>query len=349
MEKTLREIAEIVGGMIEGDADTIIKGTAGIEEAKQGDITFIANPKYIKHIESTQASAVVCSPEVSADSKVLLKVENPYLAYAKIIHLLHPPMKESGKIDERAAIGENVRLGKNVTIYPFVFMGDGCVVEDGVTVYPHCFIGKNVTIRKNTLIHPNVTVSEGSVIGKRVIIHSGTVIGSDGFGFAKDGPQYYKIPQLGIVQIDDDVEIGAGNTIDRAVMGRTWIKRGVKTDNLVHVAHNVTVGEDTVLVAQVGISGSTKIGNRVILAGQSSTVGHITIGDDVIVGARGGISKDVSSGQVVSGAPHMPHRIWLKATRTFEKLPEMRRAIRVLEKKIKDLECIMKSLEGGNE
>jgi len=348
MKKTVKEISQIVGGRVEGDGDTVIQGVAGIEQAGEGDITFVSNPKYVKYIESTKASAIVCSPDVSAASKTLLKVDNPYLAYAKILRHLYPPLKESGQMDERARVGENVQLGNNVTLYPFVFIGDGCVIEDGVTVYPHCFIGNNARVGEDTFIHPNVTVREGCVIGRRVIIHSGSVIGSDGFGFAKDGAQYYKIPQVGIVQIDDDVEIGAGNTIDRATTGRTWIKRGVKTDNLVHIAHNVTIGEDSVTVAQVGISGSTEIGNRVTMAGQAATIGHVKVGDDVIVGARGGVSSDVPSGQVVSGAPHMPHKVWLRASRCFPKLPEMRKTISALEKKISDLETEIKRLQGGN-
>ncbi len=338
MEKSVKEIAEFVGGSITGDPSTVIKGVAGIEDAEKGDITFVSNPKYIQYIKETRASAVVCSPEVNSDSRILIKVKNPYLAYAKIIRFLNPALDEPCTVDERSKVGSNVSIGKQVTVYPFVFIGDNAVIEDGAVIYPGCFIGRDVRIGEGSLVHPNVTIREGCIIGKRVIIHSGTVIGSDGFGFARDGAKYHKIPQLGIVQIDDDVEIGACNTIDRAMMGITKISRGVKTDNLVHIAHNVTVGQDTVLVAFVGISGSTKIGSRVIMAGQSSAVGHIKIGDDVIVGARGAISSDVDSGQVVSGAPHMPHRLWLKATRTFEKLPEMRKAIREMEKKIKELE-----------
>ncbi len=347
MKATLQQIADIIGGRIEGDPDTVIQGIAGVEQAREGDITFIANPQYIPYIDRTGASAIVCSPEVSAPSKTLLKVDNPYLAYAKVIRFLNPPARESGQIDSGAFIGKDVRLGKNITLYPYVYIGDGSIIEDGVTIYPHCFIGNNVTIGADTFMHPNVTIRERCIIGRRVIIHSGTVIGSDGFGFAKDGAAYYKIPQLGIVQIDDDVEIGAGNAIDRAAIDKTWIKRGVKTDNLVHIAHNVSIGEDSVVVAQVGISGSTQVGNRVTLAGQVGTVGHIKIGDDVMVGAKAGISCDVPAGQIVSGAPHMPHKTWLKASRSFEKLPDMRKTIHRLEKKIQELESALETLQGS--
>ncbi len=232
----------------------------------------------------------------------------------------------------------DVELGANVTIYPFAYIGDKCRIGDNTTIYPNCFIGEQVKIGQGTLLYANVSVREQCVIGSRVIIHAGAVIGSDGFGFAKDGAKYFKIPQVGIVQIDDDVEIGANVTIDRAATGTTWIQRGTKIDNLVQVAHNVVIGQDSAIVAQVGISGSTIIGNRVIMGGQAATVGHITIGNDVMVGARGGVSADVPAKQIVSGAPHMPHRTWLRAMRAFEKLPEMRKTITELERRIAQLE-----------
>jgi UDP-3-O-[3-hydroxymyristoyl] glucosamine N-acyltransferase len=347
MEKSLKELAALIGAEVIGDGSIRISGVAGIETAQEGQITFIANPKYVSRAAATGAAAIICSPDVAIADKTLLKVKNPYLAYAKIVRLFHPQPPEAGTIDARAIVGRDVRLGRDVTLYPFVVIGDGCVLEDGVTIYPHCFLGNNVTVGEQTLIYPHVTIRERCSIGKRVIIHPGTVIGSDGFGFARDGATYYKIPQVGIVQIDDDVEIGAGNTIDRAAMGRTWIQRGVKTDNMVHIAHNVTVGEDTILVAQVGISGSTTIGKRVTLAGQVGVVGHITIGDDAIAGAKTGISGNVEARQIVSGYPHMPHRDWLKASRTMHKLPEMRLTIKQLEERVTQLEAILQGLKPG--
>ncbi len=338
MEIKLKEIAQILGGTIDGDEDIIIRNLSGIEDAKKGDITFVANPKYTKYIEQTNASAIVCSLDISSETKNLLKVKNPYLAYAKAITYLNPPPKESGTIDERAFIGKDVQLGKNVTLYPFVFIGDGCIIGDNTTVYPNCTICRQVKIGRNTLIHPNVTIREECIIGSNVIINSGAIIGSDGFGFAPDGAKKFKIPQLGIVQIDDDVEIGACTAIDRATMGRTWIKRGAKLDNLTQIAHNCTIGEDSVIVAQAGISGSTLIGDRVTMAGQSASAGHVKIGDDVTVGARGGIAVDIPPGQTVSGAPSMPHRDWLRSTLIFRKLPEMNQTIKDLKKKISELE-----------
>jgi UDP-3-O-[3-hydroxymyristoyl] glucosamine N-acyltransferase len=347
MEKSLTELAGIVGGAVVGDGSTMIRGVAGIDDACPGDITFIANPKYLKKGETTRASAVICAPDTVLAAKPLIAIKNPYLAYAKIVRVFHPPARQSGCIDERAVIGSRVQIGKDVTIYPFVYVGDDCVIADGVTIYPHCFLGNSVSIGEGTLIYPGVTIRERCIIGKRVIVHPGSVIGSDGFGFAKDGTCYYKIPQVGIVQIDDDVEIGANNTIDRAAMGKTWIQRGVKTDNQVHIAHNVIVGEDTVVVAQVGISGSTRIGKRVTLAGQVGIVGHISIGDDAIVGAKTGVSGDVPAGQIVSGYPHMPHRDWLKSSRTIPKLPEMRMELKKLEDKVQQLEERLSDVKKG--
>lgn len=341
MQISLKEIAHILGGEIDGDENCIISGMAGIEKAGPGDITFVANPKYARHIETTQAGAIVCSPDTVAPGRNLIKVANPYLAYAKALRFLNPPPGETGTIDPRACIAEDVQMGRNVTVYPFVYIGAGCRIGDNVTIYPHCFIGAGVSIGDSTFLHPNVTIEERCIIGSRVIIHAGTVIGSDGFGFARDGAAYYKIPQLGIVQIDDDVEIGACNTIDRAALERTWIKRGTKTDNLVQIAHNVIIGEDCCIVAQTGISGSTKLGDRVIMAGQSASVGHISIGRDCIVGARGAVTADLPDGRIVSGAPAIEHKKFLRATATFPKLPDMRRELAELTKKVTALEAVL--------
>jgi UDP-3-O-[3-hydroxymyristoyl] glucosamine N-acyltransferase len=229
-----------------------------------------------------------------------------------------------------------------------VVIGRNVTIADRVVIYPHCVIGDETTIDQETTLYSHVSIRERCCIGKKVIIHSGTVIGSDGFGFAPDGNRYHKIPQVGIVQIDDEVEIGANNTIDRAAFGKTWLKRGVKTDNLVHIAHNVVVGEDTLLIAQVGISGSTTIGKHVILTGQVGVVGHLEIGDNTIVGPQTGISGSVPANSMVSGYPHMPHREWLKASRCYPLLPEMRKAISALERKVKALEETLQQLTGDN-
>ena len=338
MEVRLQDVARLIGAVLEGDPDAVVGNLAGIEKAGPGDLAFVANPKYAQFIPTTGATAIICAPAVTAPGKNLLKVDNPYLAYARVMQFIFPPKKQPGTVDPRAFVGRDVELGAKVTIYPFAYIGDGCRIGDNTTICSGCHLGERVTVGADTLLYANVTVREQCVIGSRVIIHAGAVIGSDGFGFAKDGAAYCKIPQVGIVQIDDDVEIGANVTIDRAATGKTWIQRGTKIDNLVQVAHNVVIGEDSAIVSQVGISGSTKIGNRVTLAGQAATVGHITIGDDVIIGARGAASSDIPAGQIVSGAPHMPHRQWLRATNCFPKLPEMRRTLIEFEKRIAALE-----------
>jgi UDP-3-O-[3-hydroxymyristoyl] glucosamine N-acyltransferase len=338
MEVRLQDIARLIGAVLEGDPDAVVGNIAGIDKAGPGDLAFVANPRYARFIPTTGATAVICSPDIKVPGKNLLKVDNPYLAYAKVMQFVFPPKKQPGTVDSRAFVGRDVEIGANVTIYPFAYIGSGCRIGDNTTIYSGCHLDDQVTVGNNTLIYANVSIREQCVIGSRVIIHAGAVIGSDGFGFAKDGPRYFKIPQVGMVQIDDDVEIGANTTIDRAAMGTTWIQRGTKIDNLVQVAHNVVIGQDCAIVSQVGISGSTKIGNRVVLAGQAATVGHITIGDDVILGARGAASSDIPAGQIVAGAPHMPHRLWLRATNCIPKLPEMRRTINELERRVAQLE-----------
>jgi UDP-3-O-[3-hydroxymyristoyl] glucosamine N-acyltransferase len=347
MRASLADIARLIGGTILGDAGRVVTGIAAIESAGPDDVAFVANPRYVRCIPDSHAGAIICAPGTEAHGKTLVWVDNPYLAYARLLRHFNPPPPEPGTIDERAHVGDDTRLGETVTIYPFVYIGNNCTIGDNVTIYPFCFLGNGVSIGEDSFLHPNVTVRENCRIGRRVILHSGAVIGSDGFGFAKDGARYCKIPQLGCVQIDDDAEIGAGTTIDRAAMDRTWIKRGTKIDNLVQIAHNVVIGEDSAIVAQVGIAGSTRLGDRVTMAGQAATVGHITIGDDVIVGARGAASADIPSGQVVSGTPHMPHRTWLKASSVFPKLPEMRKAIVALEHKIEHLQQQLDSLKGS--
>ena len=239
-----------------------------------------------------------------------------------------------------AQVGEDCRLAPDLTVYPFVFIGNRVTLEKGVCLYPGVCLGDEVRIGPDSIIYPNVSILAGTMIGARVIIHSGTVIGSDGYGFARDGERHIKIPQLGTVQIDDDCEIGANNTIDRAALGRTWIQSGVKTDNQVHIAHNVVVGENSLLIAQVGISGSAVIGRNVILAGQAGVAGHITVGDGVMVGGKSGVAKSIPPGQIVSGNPTMPHQTYLRTRMLIQRLPEMQKQIRALEDRIRILEAI---------
>ena len=338
MELTVREIAELVGGEVTGEGDVVITGVAPFDDAAPDQITFAVTPEYKRRLVETKAGAVIVPRDVSESNKVLVRVENPSLALAEVSARFHAAERPVIGIDKGAHVGRNFRCGNDVSVYPGVYIGDDVTLGHRVTVNPGVVIGNQVVVGDDVVLHPNVSILERCELGSRVIIHAGSVIGSDGFGFAPHAGGYAKIPQTGIVRIDDDVEIGAGNTIDRATFGRTWIKRGVKTDNLVHIAHNVVVGEDTVLVAQVGISGSVKIGNRAILAGQVGVSQHVSIGDRATIGPQSGIAKSVSEDQVVSGSPAIPHRLWLKVSSLLPKLPEMRKKMAELEKRIGRLE-----------
>ncbi len=343
MELTLNELSEVVGGAVTGDGGYVLRGVSPFETATPDDITFAGGPGYLKRLSETRAGAVIIPLAAEPGPGNYLIVENPQLAFFKILPLFHPHERESflersEDIGYRAFIGKSPEFGKNVFLSPGVIVGNNVKLGDGVKIYPNTVVGDDVTIGDDTVVYPNVSISSRSKIGARVIIHAGTVIGSDGFGFVPDGRKYFKINHIGFVQIDDDVEIGANNTIDRATFGKTWIKRGVKTDNLVHVAHNVVVGEDTVLVAQVGIAGSVTVGNHAILAGQAGVTGHLTIGDDVTVGPQAGIAKSVPNGLTVSGSPEMPHRQWLRVQRIIPMLPDMKKEMAAMEKRIRELE-----------
>lgn len=346
MKKTLQDLATFLEGEVLGDTNLIITGIASLEEAREGEITFLAQSKYVNQAKKTKASAIITAHPIAGIDKPFLITENPYLAYAKTVELFHQHPHPIMGIDKHAILSEGARIGKDVSIYPWVFIGKKVTISDRVVIYPHTTIGDGSFIGEDTTIYSHVSIRENCRIGKRVMIHAGTVIGSDGFGFAPDGNRYRKIPQVGTVQIDDDVEIGANNTIDRGSLGKTWIKRGVKTDNLVHIAHNVVIGENSLLVALVGVSGSTKIGNHVTLAGNVGVVGHIEIGDNTIVGAKSGVSGSVPANTIVSGYPHMPHKQWLKSSRCYPLLPQMRKTLHQLEEKVKELETIMQDHTG---
>jgi UDP-3-O-[3-hydroxymyristoyl] glucosamine N-acyltransferase len=347
MKKTLKELAECVGGRVLGDGELEISGVASIEDARTGEITFISNPKYLPKLCETNASAVIVSPEVTQTDKPLLLVTNPSLAFAKIVSLFSYKPYQAKGMDPNAWVNPTAQLGKDLTIYPFVYVGDRCRIGDRVTLYPGVFVGEDSSIGEESVIYPNVSIYSGTVIGKRVILHSGVVVGSDGFGYVKEGRKNVKIPQVGSVVIEDDVEIGANTTIDRATLGKTIIRRGVKIDNLVQVAHNVVIGEDSIIVAQVGISGSTKIGSNVILAGQVGVVDHVEIGDNVMVGAQSGVPYDLAPNQGYTGSPALPHREFLRVITVFTKLPEMRKTLNEIEKRLKELE--KKLLSEGKE
>jgi UDP-3-O-[3-hydroxymyristoyl] glucosamine N-acyltransferase len=335
---TLEELAGLVGGQVRGTCEEKIVGIAGIKEARRGEITFLVSPKYTKDLETSQASAVIIGPQIPETNKPLVMTQNPYLAFALVATYFSPRPEHPPGVSALATMGQDCRFGEGTSVYPFVYIGNQVEIGDGAVLYPGVFVGDRVRIGQGTIIYPNVSILSGTQIGRRVIIHSGTVIGSDGYGFAQDGERHVKIPQRGIVQIDDDCEIGANNTIDRATLGKTWIKSGVKTDNLVHIAHNVVVGENTLLIAQVGISGSASIGKNVILAGQVGVADHITIGDRVMVSGKSGVAKSIPSGEVVSGNPTMPHQLYLRTRTLIQRLPELQKQLRSLEERIRILE-----------
>ncbi|MBM3319465.1 MAG: UDP-3-O-(3-hydroxymyristoyl)glucosamine N-acyltransferase [Candidatus Eisenbacteria bacterium] len=337
----LQEIADRVGGEIVGDPDIEITGVAGIREARPGDITFFANPRYEAHLRSTDASAIILSKNgVEAGAgKTLLISPNPYVAFLRVIELFAPRDYEKPcGIHPTAVIGKNVTIGASVTIGPHAVIEDDAAIGEGTRILPNTYVGFRARIGRDCLIYPNVTIREDSEIGDRVILHSGSVIGSDGFGFTKNGPRHMKIPQIGRVVIGDDVEIGANTTIDRATVGTTRIGKGTKIDNLVQIAHNAVVGENTIIVAQVGISGSTEIGDNVTLAGQAGIVGHIRIGDNVKVGAQAGVTKSVPSNTAVSGYPAREHSLSRKIYASITRLPDLIRRLATLERRVNVLE-----------
>ena len=344
-EYSLQEIAEQIGGKTIGDKGKRINGVAPFEASETTQITFAGSHAFLKRIETCRAGAIIVPDGFEAPGKNLIQVGNPQLAFTRVVELYHPIHRPAPGRHELAVVGKDVQFGQDVCVGALAQIGNRVTIGSGSIIQGGAFIGDDVTIGAQTLIHPNVTVMNGCRLGNRVIIHPGTVIGSDGYGFVSASGKYHKIPQIGIVQIDDDVEIGACNTIDRATFGRTWIQRGVKTDNLVHIAHNVVIGEDSVIVAQVGIAGSTKIGHHAILAGQAGISGHLDIGNHVTVGPMTGVGKPIPDGEVVSsGTTAMPHRTWLRVQRIIPSLPDMKKKIADLEKKVGELE---KKVETG--
>lgn len=339
MRKTLKEIAGFIGGEVVGDENVVITGVCGIKEAGAGDITFLANPRYFSLLETTQASAIITSRDIKEAGKPIIRTENPSLAFAKMVSLLQPQDISHPKgIHPTAIISKNALLGKNAAVGPYAVIEDSASVGDNTVIYAGCYVGCNTRIGKDTLIYPHVSIRERIVIGDRVIIHSGTVIGSDGFGFATLEGVHHKIPQIGTVVIEDDVEIGANVTIDRARFDKTVIGKGTKIDNLVQIAHNVAIGENSIIVAQAGISGSTVIGSGVTLAGQAGLVGHITIGDGAIVAAQAGVTKSVPANTLVSGYPAKPHNIAKRINACVQNLPKLYDTVALLKKKLEELE-----------
>lgn len=341
---TLREIAEKIDGEVVGDDARQIQDVAAFDDARENEITFASEVKFLKKVSRCRAGAVMVpmeydpswiesSPPSQNPLPALIRTENPKRKFFRLLSLYHPPKPRAEAIAQNVVIGKGFCAGREIFIEPNVTIGEGVTMGDRVHLMPGVVVGDGVTMGDDVLIKPNVTLMERTKIGSRVVIHSGSVIGSDGFGFTPDmASGHEKIPHGGFVEIGDDVEIGACNTIDRGTFGRTRICDGVKTDNLVHIAHNVIIGERALIVAQVGIAGSTRIGKGVILAGKAGVSGHLTVGDGAIVGPAAGVLSDVPAGTIVSGVPQMPHKIWLKVGRILPRLPELRKRVSALEK-----------------
>ncbi len=346
MEFSIQQIASLIGGKIEGDGNKIVSSFSKIEEAEMVNLTFLANPKYEEFLYTTKAGAVIISEDLALKQHIdttLIRVKDPYASFAFLMQYQQQIAAEKMVgIQEPVYIDKSAKIGENVFIGAFAFIGENAIIEDGAKIYPQAYIGKNVYVGKKSVINPGAKIYHDCIIGNEVIIHAGTIIGSDGFGFAPqaDG-SYQKVPQMGNVVIEDNVEIGANTCIDRATMGSTIIRKGTKLDNLLQIAHNVEIGEDSVIAAQTGISGSTKIGKRAMIGGQVGIVGHITIAEGVKVGAKSGINSNVTEkNKALNGTPAFDHLSSLKSLSIFRKLP-------ALSKKVEELEALIKKLATG--
>lgn len=331
----IEEIARLVEGELIGDRSVTITGVAGIKEAKKGDITFLANAKYLPFLEETQASAIITSKEVHANGKTLVRTVNPSLAFTRVLSLFSDSKPERPEgIHPSAVVHRTARLGSRVSIGPHVVIEKDAVIGDNAVIEAGVFIGEACVLGADIWIYPNVTIREATQIRDRVMIHSGTVIGSDGFGYETVDGAHIKIPQSGWVLIEEDVEIGANVCVDRGRFSKTWIQKGSKIDNLVQIAHNVVIGPNCLVVSQTGISGSSELGKNVVLAGQVGLVGHITLGDGTIVGARSGVSKSFPARSVLLGEPARPITEQKKILAVIAKLPELFKELLELKKKM---------------
>ncbi len=333
----LRELAAKLGCELLGDGEVEVSGVAGIEEAGPGDLTFVAHRRYAAHLARTKAAAVVLAPGQEAPLPCLLS-ENPYLTFARAVALLCPSARLAPGVDPSARVDPTAVLGADVHVGALAVVGPGARVGGRSVIHPHVVLGEAAEIGEDCILHSGVHIRERCRLGNRVIVQNGAVIGADGFGYARDADgRYHKFPQVGIVVVEDDVEIGALTAIDRAALGETRIARGCKLDNLVQIGHSVTVGEDTVLAGQVGIAGSSHVGRRVTLAGQVGVAGHLTVGDGAIATAQTGIPSSVAEGAVVSGYPAIDNRSWLRSSAVFAKLPDLQKRLRALERRIASL------------
>jgi UDP-3-O-[3-hydroxymyristoyl] glucosamine N-acyltransferase len=338
VEKSLQELAETLGGRLIGDPLVMICGLSTLDAAKEGQITFLANPKYANKVATTGASAVVVGSEELAFGRNAIVVDNPYLAFAKLLTAFTDRPRIPKGIMNGVNIGTDCVIGVDPSIHPGTVIGDGVTIGDRVTLHANVTLYDGVVLGDDVTLHAGVCVREGCRIGNRVRVHNNSTIGSDGFGYAPDGDSWFKIPQVGIVVIEDDVEIGANAAVDRAALEVTRIGRGTKIDNLVQVAHNCQVGENCIIVAQVGIAGSVKIGKHVTLGGQAAVADHLTVGDNTMISGQSGVMGNVGPGEILSGTPAIPHMTRMRSAAIFPRLPEMRRTMASLEKRMAKVE-----------
>ena len=340
MEFTAEQIANVIGGRVEGNKDAKVHTFAKIEEGTDGAISFLSNPKYTHYLYNTKSSIVIVNEDVELEKDVdatLIRVKNAYESIAKLLQIYEASKPKKTGVAPQAYIAPSAKLGNNCYVGPFAYVGEGAEIGDGCQIYPHAVIGDNVKVGTNCIFYPNTTIYQGCKIGNNVTIHAGSVIGADGFGFAPGADGYNKIPQIGIVVIEDNVEIGANTCVDRSTMGATVIHKGVKLDNLVQVAHNVEIGENTVMSAQVGIAGSTKVGSWCMFGGQVGLAGHITIGDKTFLGAQSGVPGSLKGGEELIGTPPMNPRAYFKSQAIFRRLPDMYMDLNDAKKKIEEL------------
>ncbi|MCY1021876.1 UDP-3-O-(3-hydroxymyristoyl)glucosamine N-acyltransferase [Pyxidicoccus sp. MSG2] len=342
--RRLGELAAHVGGELLGDPEQLIHGLNGLEEAGPGDVSFYGNVRYRRQFEASRASAVLVGTDTPPrDGVALVRVPNPHLAYAKLLALFHPPSRPSPGVRPGAWVHPEATVHPAAAVLPGASVDRGASVGARTVLYPGAYVGEHARVGDDCILYPNVTVRERCILGARVILHASSVVGADGFGFAfnpegAEGPEHFKIPQVGIVRIEDDVEVGACTCIDRATVGETVVGRGTKLDNLVQIAHNVKVGPLSLICAQAGVSGSAEIGTGVVLAGQVGVVGHIRVGDLAKVGAQSGVAHDVEDGQVVSGSPAVPHRDWLRASAAAGQVADLLKEMRALRRRVETLE-----------
>jgi UDP-3-O-[3-hydroxymyristoyl] glucosamine N-acyltransferase len=335
--RSLGELARLVGGELTGDPATPIRGLAPLERAEPGDLSFVTGPRYLAAAERSGASALLAPPDLDLPGRAVVRVGQPLVAVARLLRVFHPEPVPAPGVHPTAVVGDPAEVAADATIMAYAVVAPGSVVAAGAVLHPHVVVGPRCRVGEGSVLHPHVVLREDVEIGRRVVIHAGSVLGADGFGYLFDGTRHQKIPQVGRVVVEDDVEIGANVTIDRAMLGETVIGHGTKIDNLVQIGHNTVVGADTIIVAQTGISGSCRIGSRVALAGQVGVADHVTIGDGAQIGAQSGVHRDVPPGATMLGAPAIPAGEARRSMAAFPRLPDALRAVRQLSRRIDDL------------